>query len=356
MKSVFLIFILLAFNLWSPLLAQESARHFGKEPPVKHIEVVGNAIPVSDAFFIGEVHALWEGLPFEFEMVRWLYKNYGIRDIAMEWGKSEAYQFNAYLRNGDTAILSYYGRSKRIMEQLAKFRALYTECGITFHGIDFERSTYVTAGISLLERNDSATASHLHAYLSELNKIIDQMDDSRAGKRNNIKKFSKAQRIFRSEKSMLQRSLGASYTDLADIFDNPALERQFKKRDAAMAANLAQLRHNGAGFLCITGLGHTTLHKKTMLKRYLDNNPAAKVTLVNMMCKNCYTSSYFKSSVIPMIADYEDRNLAYMEANFEKFYHPDTYTLLNQHQFTDLPGGYNAIPTYYVLFKDQPRW
>lgn len=356
MKSVLLPFIVLTFSLSSPLLAQESARNFGKEPPVKHIEVVGSAIPLSDAFFIGEVHALWEGLPFEFEMIRWLYKHYGIRDVAMEWGKSEAYQFNAYLRNGDTAILNYYGHSKRIMEQLAKFRELYNECGITFHGIDFERSTYVTAGLSLLEKNDSAAASHLHVYLSELNQTIDQMDDSRAGKQNNIKKFSKAQRIFRSERSLLQRLLGAAYTDLAAIFDNPALEREFKKRDAAMAENLAQLRHSGSGFLCITGLGHTTLHKKTMLKRYIENNPASKVTLVNMMCKNCYTSSYFKSSVIPMIADYEDRNLSYMEASFEKFYHPESYALLNQNQFAGLPGGYNAIPTYYILFKDQPRW
>ncbi len=41
---------------------------------------------------------------------------------------------------------------------------------------------------------------------------------------------------------------------------------------------------------------------------------------------------------------------------FDKYYKPGYYTLVNQYELKDLPSGYATVPTYYVLFKDQPKW
>lgn len=57
-----------------------------------------------------------------------------------------------------------------------------------------------------------------------------------------------------------------------------------------------------------------------------------------------------------MVADYEGKNNAYMHNVFDKYYKPGYYTLVNQYELKDLPSGYATVPTYYVLFKDQPKW
>ncbi len=337
-------------------LRAQSSLHKELVPPVKQIEIVGDSIRPTEAFFIGEVHGIWEGTPFKFEMIRWLHKKYGITDVVMEWGKSEAYQFNAYLQHGDTAIFAYYGREKKILDQLAQWQALYDECRFTLHGIDFERTIFVSVVLSILDKSKDAQNTELYKYLSSISEYAGSIDDDRSGKKESVKIYSRARSIFEGEKEKLRTVLIEGYSTVVEIMENPATQKKFKQRDAMMALNLANVKTSGSGFICIMGMGHTTLHKNSVLKRYTGNDPGKKVAIVDMVCKNCYTTSYFRSMTIPMMADYEGKNDDYMSGVFDKYYKPGFYSLVNQREFKDLPGGYNEIPTYYVLFKDQPKW
>ncbi len=339
------------------LYAQAPRKKEALIPPKKQIEIIGEAFPVSRAFFVGEVHSIFEGTPFKFELMKWLYKNYGISDVIMEWGKSEAYLFNAYLEYGDTAIYSYYGHSAFVQEQLANWKALYKEYPFTLHGIDFERTTFVPAVISILNKSRNTRLTKLYQYLESISGKVEDIEDDKSGKKASIKIYSKAKDIFESEKEQLQHLLNTGYATIEAIMENPATQKEFKKRDERMAINLSNIRtKDDKGFLCIMGLGHTSLYKNTVMKRYVDNTPNSHPVLVNMVCKNCYSSSYFGNMVIPMTADYEEKNNDYMSTAIDKFYKPGYYSLVNQNECKGLPSGYNAIPTYFVFFKDQPEW
>ncbi len=337
--------------------AQGGAHKQKLVPPVKQIEVRGAAMPISRAYFVGEVHGIFEGNPFKFELIRWLYKNYGITDVAMEWGKSEAYLFNAYLQDGDTAIYRYYGHSEFVNEQLANWKALHDECPVTLHGIDFERTTFVPAVMSILEKSRNARLTKLYQYLDGISGKVSDIEDDRSGKKASIRIYNKAREIFVAEKGQLQHLLSTGFPVIEAILENPATQEEFKKRDERMALNLAGIQTKDSnGFLCIMGLGHTTLHQNSVMKRYIDQAHDSAAVLMSMVCKNCFSSSYFGNMVIPMTADYEGKNEAYMEANFDRYYRPGFYSLIDQHEFKGLPGGYNETATYFVLFKDQPEW
>lgn len=323
-------------------------------PPVKLLKVVGAPLPKTQAYFVGEVHSLWEGGPFEFAMIRWAAREQGITDVVMEWGRSEAYLFNAYFRNGDTAIYRYYGHSAGVEAELASWKGLYDECKITLHGMDFERLTFIHAVMSIMENAPAAMSTKLYAYLQLIAPQTKDMAEDRKGKKQSIHIYGTAKELFEEEKATLRTIPGLGYNDIEAIMENPTTEKHFRQRDAGMAENLLRAGAGGKRFVCIAGLGHTTLHKNSAIKLFVDAGNSAMV--VNMVCRNCYTSSYFGSSVQDMVSDYEEKNTAYMRAAFDRYYDPCCYSLTEQHEFKDLPGGYNVIPTYYVLFKDQPKW
>jgi len=351
-----LLLISFLFSLLLPVAKAQDTAICRSLPPVKQIEVVGKPIVNPHAIFVGEVHGIWEGWPFESEMIRWAHKNYGTTDVVMEWGKSEAYLFNAYLQRGDTAILAYYGREKSILDQLAKWQALYDECKFTLHGLDFERSSFGYALLSILGRDERAKRSGLYNYLSSELATLTKQHDDKSGKKTTVSIYNRARDIFRSEKDSLGVILKSDIAVVGGILENPAQQDHFKKRDEAMAENLGMVDAKSNGFISIAGMGHTTLHKNSVMKRYVDTHADRKVAVVNMVCKNCYTTSYFGSLVIPIIADYEEKNGDYMLGIYDKYCRPGFYSLIDQDEFVALPGGYNPVPTYYVLFKDQPRW
>ncbi len=242
-------------------------------PPAKQIEVVGDSVQGSNAFFIGEVHGIWEGTEFKFEMIRWLHKTYGINDVVMEWGKSEAYHFNAYLQHGDTAIFAYYGRDKKILDQLSQWQALYDECGFTLHGIDFERTTFVTTVLSILNKYPETKGTMFYEYLNSITDEAKKIEDDQSGKKAFVRIYAKAKTVFENDKEILKATLGEQYHLVAEIMENPATQKEFKKRDEMMAINLSNIKTAGNGFVCILGLGHTTLHKKSVVKRYITATP-----------------------------------------------------------------------------------
>lgn len=339
--------------LLASIMPQGDPRTGASEPPEKEIRITGKPLPASEAFFIGEVHGIWEGRSFIFQMTKVLNSERGIRHLAMEWSKSEAWMFNAYLSSGDTTIFEYYRRSPMVERRLRRWEELYQQTGITIHGLDFERTMFVYVISSLLRRHPATVNTDLYRYLQTVRVKIRDIKDDRSGKRESIRIYNSARQRFRADREFLQKELGKDYQVVADIMGNPARQDQFRKRDEAMATNLIAIPRP---FLCVIGMGHTTLHKESTLKRYVNAAPTTNPVVVNMVCRNCFTSSYFRDLTVPMIADYEERNTEYMLSCFDNFYNKDTYPVIEQRQFKDLPGGYNDIPTYYVLFKDQPQW
>ena len=323
----------------------------------KKLEFRDKGISSVNALFVGEVHGIKDLPQFKDDIIRFAHYKFGINNVVLELGKSEAYLFNAFLQRGDTAILEEYGHSKGTMDELEKWKSLYTECHFTMHGIDFDRIEFVVAVRSILRRYPAAANTRLYRYLCSLPQSVIDISDGKRGAKERIRIYSIAKDIFEGEKDALKQVLSEDYTTVAGIMENPTTEKRFKQRDKGMAENLSLLRKQGDGrFLCIVGLGHTTTHKKgSLINRFVDSATEPKVMLIDMVCKNCYLTSYFGTNVHePIIADYYGKNVDAISTLIDKTHRSDVYMLVNQKELTDLKGGYNAFPTYYAIFRDQP--
>jgi len=239
------------------------------------------------------------------------------------------------------------------MELLQQWQELYNDCKFTLYGIDFESSSFAPAILSILQKSPATKESALYQYLLSAQSIkVGKGDQS--GRRKRIDFYNGAREIFKKEAPTLKQNLVTGFEVIEDIMQNPATESDMKHRDMAMAENLTHL--NLCDFVCIVGVGHTTLHKSSLLNRFIESNNCKKVALVSMVCRNCYTTSYYGAELIPMFSDYEGKNETYMKAAFDGLYRDGYYSMIHQNELKGLPGGYNKIPTWYVLFKDQPKW
>jgi hypothetical protein len=324
----------------------------------KKFEYSDKGLTEVDALFIGEVHGIRDGRQFWYDAIRHAYEKFGITDVVLELGKSEAYLFNAYLQRGDTSIFEEYGSGKEIMGQLTEWKDLYNDCHIALHGIDFDRIEFVVAVRSIMRRYPEAANTPLSKYLCSLPPSVMDISDGKDGAKERIRIYTKAKDIFKQEKAALQQVLKADYATVEDIMESPATEKKFNQRDKGMAENLLQLRKQGDGrFLCIAGLGHTTMRKKSaLINRFIEGAPGANVAVIDMVCKNCYITSYFGSNVLwPIVADYYEKNEDAISGLIDKHYKNDVYMLVNQKEVVNFKGGYNTVPTYYAVFRDQPK-
>lgn len=333
--------------------------------PEKKFEIVGDSIPASTNIFLAEVHGIYDLPEFKIAVTRLAIEKYHISNVVWEIGKAEAYLYNAYLQDGDTTLFTEYP-DQRIHDYFRQLKNLYQEHHFTFHGIDFERLEFVTAVLSILNKTPEAHTTALYRYLSSTQDSAKNIDDDKAGSKNRIEIYTRAQAIFAAEKENLHTLLKTGFTTIEDIMENPTSEKAMSKgdramikiRDAAMCQNLLQLKKlKDNRFICVLGVGHMTLHSKTdLLVRYIENTSAENITLLQMICKNCYLTSYFGSNILwPMVADYEGKKDNIFSGIYDQFYKPGYYSLINQKEIKALSGDYNKVPTYYILFKDQPK-
>lgn len=325
-----------------------------QKPDLKPIEITGDNIGKPHAIFVGEVHDIYEGWAFKQQIIRWANKRYDIKDVVMEMGSADAYLFNQYIQHGDTTVFAYYGHDTTVMQRLEVLENLHRETNCTFWGIDFERGGYAIVCRAILKKHAPAANTALYSYLDKLVGTIDGKDDA-AHRKEHIKDYEQARKLFVSEQKQLKEWLAEDYTIIERILLNHATERHMKGRDEAMAQNLKE-QLGTKPFICITGAGHLHFKRNTLLKRYLAEKKAEDVLLVNMLCKNCYNTSYYGTELSSLAGDFDEKHEQYFKKVCDDYCKPGAFMLVNQHTLHDFPGSYYPIPTYYAVFKDQPRW
>ena len=79
-------------------------------------------------------------------------------------------------------------------------------------------------------------------------------------------------------------------------------------------------------------------------------------TIIQMVCKNCYVTSYYGSNVLTKImTDYNGKKEDIFYDISDRYYKPGYYSLVNQKEIKEFNGEYNPIPTFFIFFKDQPK-
>lgn len=318
---------------------------------VKPIAITGDSLLQPKAIFVGEVHDIYEGWAFKQQMILWAYKRFGIKDVVMEMGTADAYMFNEYVRHGDTTVFDYYGHEPAVMERLGLLEKLHQETDCTFWGVDFEREGYAVVSLALLKKH-SATGTALYDFLSGL--AIDGIDD-RTHRKKHVGDYEQARALFKQEQAQLKQLLSQDYVTMEKMLLNPATEQHMKQRDAGMAQNLAAQLGN-KGFICLIGAGHTHFQNKTLAKRYLETHKAEDMLVVTMLCKNCYNTSYYGTEQSALAGDYRNKDAAYFKNVCDEYCKPNVFTLVNQRALRNFPAHYYPVPTYYAVFKDQPKW
>lgn len=338
--------ILLAFTITS-LKAQEA----------KPFEVIGKDIPANNSVFLAEIHGIKDLLNFRLALIKEATQKYNVQDVVMEIGSAEAYNFNSYFADDDTTIFIEYPE-KENREYLRKWKDLYKEKKFRIVGVDFERMEFVIAVRSILEKNPETKSTELYKYIQSLTPAsIDSIDGDKSGRKERLNIYGEACAIFKREKGTLQPLVKTGYQTLEDILENPASEKKMKQRDATMLENMLKTVKDRR-FLCILGASHMDVHdKKSLLSRYIREQPTTKFSLVEMACKNCYNTSYYGEMFFPMNvgAAFKGAIVDTVEASYNRYYKPELYSLINQTEFKGLAEKYNPFPTYFLLFKDQPK-
>ena len=326
--------------------------------PTKQFEVIGDRLTTNNIVFLSEIHGIYEGIPFKLELTRFFAQNYGITNIALEGGKAEAYLFNAYFSGGDTTVFIQYPE-RETRDYLAKWKQIYEEHPFKILGIDFERLEFVIAVRSILDKNPGAQNTGLYKYLLSIADTAMKIDEGVAGHKERIKIYNQACDLFRQHKDSLKALMHTGFETVEEIFENPATEKGMRKRDKTMLQNLIALHPSENNkILCIIGASHASPRaRSTLLNRYLKHyDTAHKISVVEMVCKSCYNTSYYGEMFFPINvgASFKGRKVDILSAAYDQYYKPGYYTIIPQERFKDLAPHYNSFPTYYVLFKDQP--
>ena len=328
-----------------------------KARETKPFEVIGEGIPAGNSLFLEEIHGIKDIRSFRLAMIKEATQKYGVQDVVLEVGRSEAYNLNSYFADDDTAIfLEYPGKENR--EYFKKWKDIYREKNFRIVGIDFERMEFVIAVRAILNKNPESKSTRLYKYMQSISPaLIDSVDAGESGGKKRLEIYAGACSIFKTEKETLHTLVKTGYETLEDILENPASEMKMKQREVTMLENMMRTVKDDR-FLCILGASHLDVRdKKCFLSRYIREKPSGKFTLVEMVCKNCYNTSYYGEMFFPMNVGQLTKGTLVdtLDAAYDKYYKPGFYSLINQQEFKGLADRYNPFPTYYVLFKDQPK-
>ena len=128
-----------------------------------------------------------------------------------------------------------------------------------------------------------------------------------------------------------------------------------------MYTNMRQLNNEmKEGFVCILGGAHNMLRsRQSILSHYLHDNET-HVTLIKMLCKNCYISTYARTDMLrPFASDPDDgkSKTKALEEHFDNYYKNDDFLVVNEKTIIGAEAEEKPqVSIYYALFKDQPQW
>ncbi|XZF12983.1 hypothetical protein ACTHGU_14450 [Chitinophagaceae bacterium MMS25-I14] len=326
------------------------------KPVLKEIQIEGGDFNNVNSFFVSEIHGFSELNSFKVSLIGYLQQTSHIKHVILEMGHSTAYLINRYLQKGDDNCIAN-PKAKYLYEELRK---LYEQHPFTVHGIDFERMEFVKATKYILSDNAGAEKSELYTYISSITDTADRIPGNATGYEARTYFYNNAQTIFSREKEKLRAVVKTDFDILERIFQNPASEQQMRKRNKSMYTNISELKPEmQEGFVCILGGSHNMLgSNQSLLSKYLSNNPG-NIVLIKMLCRNCYTASYFTATALTPFAHDPDDTRSQTEelaASFDDHYTKDGYRLVNEkNMLKDDAKNNKQVSIYYALFKDQPQ-
>ncbi|HNP17500.1 MAG TPA: erythromycin esterase family protein [Fulvivirga sp.] len=162
MKFAILLFVLTSYQLYSQ---NTGCLTFDNIDKIKTDTTLNQDFKNHKLVLLGEApHIMPANTFFQSEFLIYLNKNFGTRNLLIEFGSSDAYLLNKYLQTGDSKYYdkSYYGM-QHFMEAKAAYTKLYRynlslqqQNKIHVYGLDFEREPSLTAAVYyFLKENDT---------------------------------------------------------------------------------------------------------------------------------------------------------------------------------------------------------
>lgn len=267
-----------------PMFAQEAIHCLDLEnPDFSEFDAFDKDVDNMKVVAIGEKHYIKANSTIQAELWMHLNKQFGIRHLLIEFGRSEAYLYNQYLKTGDVKYLQKttfgVGDFKEFFEDWKKLYQYNLELKpdkkLVVHGLDFEREPALSVSLhellSQLPRNEE-----LDALLSDIQTRIDTVQIVR--KNDDYIDFLK--------RSIEELSLPNNHQKIIidDIINNVSFLSKMSSRDKNMAEAFIAIDTLNEAYLGQFGLAHTWMNVPQGFTRVLDDTEAykGKVLVVNM--------------------------------------------------------------------------
>jgi len=331
------------------------------------IQIEGGSLAGKEMIFIAETHSIREKAAFYHTFIPWLAGQHGIHNLVLETSRSVAYLINRYLYNEDTTILLYNTDStarKRLQDLREANSHLPADRKVRVYGMDFERMEFAVAAKKILEAN-GAQATALYRYVNALlDSVLYKTTMTPRQSKMRITTYGQARDIFATEKETLKAAVKTDYDVLEGIFENPALEKKFSRRDRGMHRNISS-QLQGQPFLCIVGRYHTeyTRHQvyPSLIKLLTKGKPAnrKKLVIIDEVSNLKYlTTPLWSPEGTPQTyttgkagPEYFTKNDSAMARAYNLYLSTDKYVLVHKDAFSDIVHKDNhGLNSYYIFF------
>ena len=223
---------------------------------------------VSDAIIVGELHGVLGTIEIKLELIKKLNSEFSYTAVFMEIGKSAAYIYNLFLQTGDTILLESPAMPYSIKKQEKEFwknlfnynQSLPKNARLKIYGVDFERLEFLKVLKLLIPKEyNTNNSTFTKKLVSDYDTLIKNIDDYKEF--NRLFKYYKS--FFSENSNEIKLIYGDNFHYLEEIFQNPASQEIFNKRNEAMYENIiaAISQNNLKKIIGFFGMNHTNSKK-----------------------------------------------------------------------------------------------
>lgn len=318
---------------------------------------------VSDAIIVGELHGVLGTIEIKLELIKKLNSEFSYTAVFMEIGKSAAYIYNLFLQTGDTILLESPAMPYSIKKQEKEFwknlfnynQSLPKNARLKIYGVDFERLEFLKVLKLLIPKEyNTNNSTFTKKLVSDYDTLIKNIDDYKEF--NRLFKYYKS--FFSENSNEIKLIYGDNFHYLEEIFQNPASQEIFNKRNEAMYENIiaAISQNNLKKIIGFFGMNHTNSKKSySLIGKLINGNIFKNVINISMVCNNCFDwQQYIKVAEYSGPYTYQrDKDL--MASLFRNYFLPKC-------EFTIVPTNVinnenvRSFSNYLILLKDQPNF
>lgn len=277
---------------------------------LNRISFLDDAASKNNIILFGEgyAHGLEITPKIQLSVLKYLNQYHGYNNLIVEYGISEEYLYNHFLKTGDWNCLKYI-RSVRLSEWKSFWNELYdynltlpTSQKIRVTGIDFEGTYTFYSALNKIIPDSVKKNSLLEEVTNLIETRLSQADHfyEKKFEKTLIKDKKYLRRHLSRNNSKYQKLLQDNYEYYARILNNPNSRFKFDRRDVNMTRNFNNfLNLKSFGVL---GQYHTVFHRRSFAK--LSKSKGGKIWVCNIHCFNCNSEFYdMKSSTEGGILD-----------------------------------------------------